>query len=176
MLKWEGSEKVRYRYPFVLPITDPGQQKMVYMARIRQAVRILQYHALNNDVPDSVEWAEVKSLLSHTKSHDKDTIATGREIARGLVNFTDTDLNLNDILDLLFALQSNEIGISLPILRPHGEDYIPYTPPTFKVGDALDPFVAMLNHSCNPNVYWSFEGREIRIFAYKAISKGEEVG
>jgi SET domain-containing protein len=33
----------------------------------------------------------------------------------------------------------------------------------------------MINHSCQSNVTWSFEGRELRIIATKDLSAGEEI-
>jgi len=43
------------------------------------------------------------------------------------------------------------------------------------VGYIVDSFSAMLNHSCEPNVTWSFEGRELRVVATRDIQPGEEL-
>jgi len=49
-------------------------------------------------------------------------------------------------------------------------------PPSFvNVGYIVDAFAAMLNHSCEPNVTWHCEGRELRIVATRDIQPGEEL-
>lgn len=39
----------------------------------------------------------------------------------------------------------------------------------------MNPFLLLRNHSCDPNVYWSFEGRELRIFTAKQVKVDEEL-
>jgi len=43
------------------------------------------------------------------------------------------------------------------------------------LGTTLDPLAALINHSCDPNVFVFSEGRQLRIRALKAISMGEEL-
>lgn len=43
------------------------------------------------------------------------------------------------------------------------------------VGYIVDAFAAMLNHDCEPNVTWNFEGRQLRIVATRDIQPGEEL-
>jgi hypothetical protein len=35
--------------------------------------------------------------------------------------------------------------------------------------------VSMINHSCEPNITWTFEGRELRVITTQPIAAGEEV-
>src|SRR4051812_17766292 len=42
-------------------------------------------------------------------------------------------------------------------------------------GDCFDPFIALLNHSCEANTWWVFEGPQARFRARKNISAGEEL-
>lgn len=44
-----------------------------------------------------------------------------------------------------------------------------------KVGTAVDPYMALLNHSCDPKCTWSFEGTELRVTTLKDIENGEEL-
>jgi hypothetical protein len=44
-----------------------------------------------------------------------------------------------------------------------------------KVGSAVDPFIAMLNHSCDPNCSWSFEGRAFQLKSSRDIASGDEL-
>jgi len=66
----------------------------------------------------------------------------------------------------------NQLWIQAPLLE--GQD-----PGNFAiyhtVGECLDPFVSMINHSCGPNVWWIYEGKELRIRARRSISTGDEL-
>ena len=42
-------------------------------------------------------------------------------------------------------------------------------------GITLDPLAALMNHSCNPNVFCVFEGTRIRVRSLRPIEVGEEV-
>ena len=42
-------------------------------------------------------------------------------------------------------------------------------------GYCLEPFVALINHSCEPNAHYVFEGTELRVRASRDIAEGEEV-
>lgn len=44
-----------------------------------------------------------------------------------------------------------------------------------KVGCCFDPFAALVNHSCEPNSYFIFEGKELRLRASKNILPSEEL-
>ncbi|KAF1344899.1 hypothetical protein BDV97DRAFT_373252 [Delphinella strobiligena] len=43
------------------------------------------------------------------------------------------------------------------------------------LGITLDPFASMLNHSCDPNVYFFVEGNQLRFRTIRPISDGEEL-
>lgn len=42
-------------------------------------------------------------------------------------------------------------------------------------GICLEPFASMVNHSCDPNSWWIFNGRELQMRAVRDISAGEEL-
>jgi hypothetical protein len=42
-------------------------------------------------------------------------------------------------------------------------------------GISLEPFASMINHSCDPNSWWTFNGRELQMRAVRDISAGEEM-
>lgn len=44
-----------------------------------------------------------------------------------------------------------------------------------RVGYALDLVTAVINHSCNPNAFVFFEGRQLRVRSLKKIAAGEEI-
>jgi hypothetical protein len=39
----------------------------------------------------------------------------------------------------------------------------------------MDPFAAMINHSCDPNALWHFEGRKLSLIAVQDFSPGMEI-
>ena len=43
------------------------------------------------------------------------------------------------------------------------------------VGNALDLLTATINHSCNPNAFVFYEGRELRARSLRKIAPGEEI-
>jgi SET and MYND domain-containing protein len=43
------------------------------------------------------------------------------------------------------------------------------------VGMALDPLASLMNHSCDPNAVYLFEGTTIRVRSLKPISPGQEI-
>lgn len=43
------------------------------------------------------------------------------------------------------------------------------------IGSCLDPFAALMNHSCDPNSAFFFEGPELRVRSIKSIKRGEEI-
>jgi SET domain len=51
---------------------------------------------------------------------------------------------------------------------PNLESYI-------KCGECLEPFAALINHSCEPNALCAFEGKELRIRALQDIAAGQEI-
>jgi hypothetical protein len=46
---------------------------------------------------------------------------------------------------------------------------------TISSGICLEPFASMINHSCDPNSWWTFNGRELQMRAVRDISAGEEL-
>ncbi|KUJ21561.1 SET domain-containing protein [Mollisia scopiformis] len=43
------------------------------------------------------------------------------------------------------------------------------------LGACVDPYYSMINHSCMPNSYWVFNGRELQVRAERDMVAGEEV-
>jgi len=43
------------------------------------------------------------------------------------------------------------------------------------LGIAFDPLAAKMNHSCDPNAFFFFEGAHIRVRSLRPIRSGEEV-
>ena len=43
------------------------------------------------------------------------------------------------------------------------------------MGITLDPLAAIINHSCDPNAFCSFEGAGIRVRSLRPIGEGEEI-
>lgn len=39
----------------------------------------------------------------------------------------------------------------------------------------LEPYYSMINHSCTPNAFWTFEGRELQVRAERDLKAGEEL-
>jgi len=66
----------------------------------------------------------------------------------------------------------NCISTSLPLLKP---THVTEVETKQTVGACVDPFVAMINHSCDPNAWWIYESKEIRIRARRQIAEGEEL-
>ena len=65
--------------------------------------------------------------------------------------------------------------MSFHLLRPLGRSYKCNSPYVVKAGRCFDPFASMINHSCDPNALWHFEGRKLRLVASQILSPGEEI-
>jgi hypothetical protein len=60
---------------------------------------------------------------------------------------------------------------------PTLQDAMPYPSGNGVVtaGVCLEPFASMINHSCDPNSWWTFNGREFQLRAVRDILAGEEL-
>ena len=65
--------------------------------------------------------------------------------------------------------------MSLSLFRPWGKGYKFDSLFVVKAGRCFDPFMAMPNHSCNPNTFIHFDGRTVRIIAKRELSSREEI-
>jgi SET domain-containing protein len=52
---------------------------------------------------------------------------------------------------------------------------VPNQETSMKGGQLLEPFVALINHSCEANADWIFEGKELRVRASQDITAGQEI-
>jgi hypothetical protein len=64
--------------------------------------------------------------------------------------------------------------LSTPISKNNGTN-LPSNRNFSNSGYCLEPFVALINHSCEPNAHYVFEGTELRVRASRNIAKSEEV-
>ncbi|KAH6680148.1 hypothetical protein B0J14DRAFT_258755 [Halenospora varia] len=80
-----------------------------------------------------------------------------------------------DCHKLVYRIQNNQIGLNLPLLKSCFPFTSPFVSTSLYAGVCLEPFAALINHSCEPNALWHFEGRELRVTAIKNIAPGEEV-
>jgi len=55
------------------------------------------------------------------------------------------------------------------------KDFSQRFPRIVDVGQCLELFSSMFNHSCDPNAWWVFDGAEFQVRALRDIGKGEEV-
>lgn len=108
------------------------QVKFVQLSIIRQVVRLIALHSTSG-FPESSEWAEIESLSQEGKNGGEYE-DTAKEIASGIDHFMRTDLSQAELVRLIFSMMTNEVVITLPLLHPHGEGYIPASPYTMKVG------------------------------------------
>ncbi|KAE8446269.1 hypothetical protein EG329_012355 [Mollisiaceae sp. DMI_Dod_QoI] len=89
-----------------------------------------------------------------------------------------TDLPLLELEHLILAVANNECQLDTPNLLTsyqlkHYGTYQQVEP--LPLGMCLEPHYSMINHSCTPNAFWTFEGRELQVRAEKDISAGEEI-
>lgn len=63
----------------------------------------------------------------------------------------------------------------VPVLRGDRSWHLPLMPWGMVPNVNVDPFVAIIQHSCMGNAYLTYEGSELRIRALKPISKDEEI-
>ena len=71
-------------------------------------------------------------------------------------------------------LNNNGVGIDIPVLR--GRRLVqPLLGYSIRAGWCFEPFVSMINHSCEPDAWWVFEGKELRVRAAVDISTDEEL-
>lgn len=66
-------------------------------------------------------------------------------------------------------------NMPLKLMRPWGKDYNWDSPFSVTAGRCFDPFLSMINHSCDPNVLCYFEGRRLIAIALEKISAGDEI-
>jgi len=68
-------------------------------------------------------------------------------------------------------MEQNRMDMLIPLPKENDDD-----PASFvNVGYIVDPFAAMLNHNCEPNVTWNCNGRELNIVSTRDIQEGEEL-
>lgn len=65
--------------------------------------------------------------------------------------------------------------MDFPLLRPLCKNYKLDSPYVVNAGRCFDPFVSLINHSCDPNAIVHFEGRKLRVFAQRDLSRGNEI-
>jgi hypothetical protein len=71
-------------------------------------------------------------------------------------------------------MNNNGLGIDIPVLK--GQRVIePGLGTLIRAGWCFEPFVSLINHSCEPNAWWVFEGKELRVRAATNILAGVEL-
>ncbi|KAL1301443.1 hypothetical protein AAFC00_005695 [Neodothiora populina] len=113
---------------------------------------------------------EERKALGNLISHHK------RSLVGGLIDtnhtFWDTramtggmgelpDMSVMEMFELYAKIEINAITIRHPISPGSGI--------------SVDPFVSMINHSCDPNIMFFFEGSQARFRTTRAIANGEEL-
>lgn len=66
---------------------------------------------------------------------------------------------------------SNQLRVVLPVLQGSRRINEVERPLFVVAGTCLEPFVALLNHSCVGNSVWAFEGCQLRVRARTDIGK-----
>jgi len=72
-------------------------------------------------------------------------------------------------------LENNKINIMIPVLRAAQINPGIEVDTVINAGACFDLYISLVNHSCDPNAYFVFEGREARLRARKDIKAGEEI-
>ncbi|KAH6662019.1 hypothetical protein B0J14DRAFT_663001 [Halenospora varia] len=78
---------------------------------------------------------------------------------------------------IVYRIVYAEIVSSLSILGaklPKVDQANPNNPLQVKLGTTLDAFIAVINHSCDPNTWRTYRGKEFRPTASRDIKAGEE--
>ena len=88
-------------------------------------------------LPDD-EWSRIISLTSHQQESAARVRSNVTDMADGIKYLAKSSINVETIQRLIFIMKFNAIELPTPI---HGS-----------IGVMLDPFVAKINHSCEPNV------------------------
>ncbi|RYP72841.1 hypothetical protein DL769_004356 [Monosporascus sp. CRB-8-3] len=110
---------------------------------------------------------EDKRALNRLESHYEGRLSSGdgasiEEIAKAAKERTGTDHSITDISRLYCSVLTNNINIHEP-----GQSQV--------LGTALDVPMALMNHSCEPNVLTVFQGSELRVRSLRPIKAGEEL-
>ncbi|KAE9366686.1 SET domain-containing protein [Stipitochalara longipes BDJ] len=79
-----------------------------------------------------------------------------------------------EMMVFIDKFKANRVNLSTPILK-NDRTNLPSQHNFSNTGYCLEPFVALISHSCEPNAHYVFEGTELRVRASRDISKGEEV-
>ncbi|GAB1318472.1 Histone-lysine N-methyltransferase set-6 [Madurella fahalii] len=95
-------------------------------------------------------------------SEDGDRISEITDIAMAIREATGGKVNLGLVWRTVPALRVNSVRIR-PAARKES------------VGYALDLVTAVMNHSCDPNAFAFFDGRQLYVRSLKTIAAGEEI-
>jgi hypothetical protein len=69
----------------------------------------------------------------------------------------------------------NKIQVVVPYLRGTHSWYYPILSPCVSPATFVDPFVSKITHSCNPNSWCVFDGKDLNVRATRDIAAGEEL-
>ncbi|KAH6680145.1 hypothetical protein B0J14DRAFT_577949 [Halenospora varia] len=141
----------------------------------------------NGDMPEAREFVRLLAIarasrVTHTVLEEIRAIPyaeswTEESVQKmvGLIkNCMKSAIREEDLVKLFNSMKSNLIPISVPLIfRTANND--PTLMVTWGIGKCLEPFAAMMSHSCAPNTYAVHEGSELRIRAARDIAAGEEL-
>src|SRR4051794_28512100 len=72
-------------------------------------------------------------------------------------------------------MQQNKIAASVPLLKGECKFWDSKLKSVAHFGYFVDPFVSMINHSCDSNAWCVLDGKELHVRATKDIAAGEEI-
>ncbi|KAE9370088.1 hypothetical protein N431DRAFT_509046 [Stipitochalara longipes BDJ] len=99
----------------------------------------------------------------------------GQVLARVLKLATGSELSVQEILELFFAIHQNKLSIRHPVVKC-ANGVADATLPFFASNRVtIDPFLALVNHNCEPNATWVSNGGSVSVRALKEITANTEI-
>ncbi|KAG4440343.1 hypothetical protein IFR05_004195 [Cadophora sp. M221] len=143
---------------------------------IRTIIRILSLK--NAEKIPNKDWDELMGLLPKPLKPDglPSSVEYIGEIMELLSKHNITQLSRDVVEKIIRAYFNNRCFIQLwtPCDLPITGDNR-FRTVDVPVGECLEPFYSMINHSCDPNSVWVSKGRTLQIRAEKDIATGEEL-
>ncbi|KAE9370083.1 SET domain-containing protein [Stipitochalara longipes BDJ] len=138
---------------------------------VRAIIRLLSLH--DAGMIPAAEWEEFLSLKIPTGIGREKLESYVEHLADVVDYYKATKLEKNVVKHIAYAHFNNNLVIDQPLLR-HSFSY-PSGNGCVTSGVCLEPFASMINHSCQPNAWWTFNGREFQLRAVRDIPAGEEL-
>ncbi|KUJ16920.1 uncharacterized protein LY89DRAFT_669361 [Mollisia scopiformis] len=150
-----------------------GTNLLIFNPTFRMLARLVCLHDKQKLKPE-YSWREFERLATY-ETHRSQVMELPVPAAILLKKVTNTTLSHEQIRMLTYTVGGNQKHMAAPVIRGSQTWLDPLMDWGAAVGYCLEPFMAVLQHSCTGNVYVMYESNELRVRALRDISKDEEL-